>query len=174
MHRHQSSLHQHTRGFSLVEVVLALAIASIAIISVLGALGTAMSTAGENDRDTLLVAMSERVMTDLRALPFDQIWQSDMYPANAPAQASAITTATATPLDTTLYFDGDGRLLVSITPSSQASYVCIIKKTPEDSTRSHLSGECNQMGLQLVFQWPVSAPAANRTSRTLFTRIARS
>jgi len=158
------------QGFSLIEVVVSLGIVAIAVSGVLGVLSTAMTTTKDNDRETMLVSMNDQVMTDLRVVPFDALWQAVPHSA-AISTASSAQTA---PEDTLYYFTNEAVLIPGTAPTSDATYLCTVKKTPDADSQNHgVNGAYNLLKLQLHFSWPLSAPEANRRAAVINTSLAR-
>ena len=158
------------RGFTLVEVVLALGVATVALVSVIGVLGVAVKTSEEAGHDTRLAAMSTQVLSDLRASPFDALWEK----VPRTGKSNAATSAGSTPPDSEYSFTGDGTLVepAKVAGNFDVVYQCSVKKTPDPRTRSANGGAYNLVRLQLTFTWPVSAP--KRTGgTTIHASIAR-
>lgn len=71
-------------GFSLVEVVLAVGVAAFVLVSITGLLSVSLKSARESTTDTLLVTMSSRVLSGLRAQAFTNISPSPFNPSLQP------------------------------------------------------------------------------------------
>lgn len=163
-------------GFSLVEVVLALGIATIGLVSILGVLNLATGADSDAGRDTTLVAMSDYILNDLHAVPFDALWSQDpSQPQNW--SAGPMTGMTSTPIDTVYYFTNEGAPLSASEAASNTDllYKCVVHKTPDPISQNQLSGFYNQLKLQLEFSWPATIGNApgKAGSKMLYASIAR-
>jgi len=161
------------RAFSLVEVVLALGVASIALVSVIGLMGVAVNTSGRAGHDTLLVAMTNGVLNDLRAAEFDALWKAKPREEKKPVAPAA----SAAPLDSIYYFSNEGAP-VGVAKKDEFStiYQCVVKKTPDPTSQLSTGSPYNLVKLQLTFTWPVSAntdPAKRPNRQTIYASIAR-
>jgi uncharacterized protein (TIGR02598 family) len=158
-------------GFSLVEVVLALGIATFGLVSILGLLNYATGADGDAGRDTTLVAMSDYILNDLHAAPFDALWAKD------PSQAWNAAATMDNPSDTVYYFTNEGSPLPAATAASNANllYMCTVRKALDPLSQNLTTGYYNQLKLQLEFSWP--APGNGTTgkagTKTLYASIAR-
>ncbi len=61
------------RAFSLIEVVLALGITSVAIIAIIGLLSVSLQGSREASEDTSAAAILSQIVDGLRAEPFDEM-----------------------------------------------------------------------------------------------------
>ena len=159
-----------SRGFSLVEVALALGVATVALVSVIGLLSAAVTTSADAGHDTKLAAMSAQVLNDLRASPFDALWEK----VPRAGKSNAATSTGAKPPDSEYYFTSDGTPVdaAKVAGNFDVTYQCVVKKTPDPRTRSANGGPYNQLQLQLSFSWPVSA-AKRPGGKTIYASIAR-
>jgi len=144
-------------GFSLVEVTLALGIASVALLSVVGLLSVAMDTSGDAGQDTSLAAMASQVMGDLHAAPFDGLGQA--------SPRTPLTTKITLPpalMDSAYYFTAEGVPITgaSAATSPDAHFECVVKKTVDDTYRAVETPGTpqiyNLVQVELGFTWPVS------------------
>jgi len=166
-----------SRGFTLVEVALALGIASFALVSILGLLNVAVDTDGGASRDTTFAAMSNHVMNDLRSMPFDSLWTAE------PEKNRSVAAANGPAADTVFYFTNEGTPVdasdaTSADKSKQLSvlYRCTVKKTADVRTQSVGSAAYNQLQLQLIFAWPVTGAGTvptNASTQTVYGSISR-
>jgi len=154
-----------------METALSLGILGVALTAILGVLSTAMFTSSSNDRDSVVVAMSEGLMAELRLAPFDSLWLED--PMAASSSVAGPVLPSGLPTDSVYSFDEEGKRLPSGASSAQASYVCIVKKEADTPPLGAPATPCHLMKLRLIFQWPPSAPERSRTTRIISTRIAR-
>ncbi|EDY21713.1 hypothetical protein CfE428DRAFT_0958 [Chthoniobacter flavus Ellin428] len=172
-----------TRGFTLVEVVLALGIATIGLVSILGLLNAATDADGDAGRDTTVVAMSDYVLNELHTVPFDALWFRD------PTQNWSAAPSMTTQIDDTLYyFTNEGSPIPASSVASNPDFVykCVVRKIPDSTSQNLLTGYYNLMKVQLDFYWPATVgdealnnnPVGNKQSskiakKTLHVTIAR-
>lgn len=128
-HLASRSVRDATRGFSLVEVVLALGVISIAIVSLLGLLAASTSSSRFSDEDTSIAAITRQVDTELRNR----------------------TIATLPLGKSTWYFDNEAKHLLGFdnaaNPPTDAIYRCEINLNPDttfDSTTA-VNGSKNNL-----------------------------
>ncbi len=60
-------------AFSLIEIVLALGVFSIAIVVIIGLLPVALGTTQQSRSETAIATIGRTILGDLRAYPFDQV-----------------------------------------------------------------------------------------------------
>lgn len=124
-------------GFSLVEVVLALGIASFALIALIGMLPIGMASNRDADRETQAVAVLSTLITDLKNSPTNQatsILGLDPHPL-------ASTGATV------LYFGENEKLT---TDPNEALCKLQIRRNPSTNTGISFTAQAS---------WPAQAPA---------------
>jgi uncharacterized protein (TIGR02598 family) len=122
-------------GFSLVEVVLALGVVSIAIVSLLGLLSISTGSSRLSDEDTVIAAIARQVDTELRNSP-----------------ASPFSPSSGFKSGDIWYFDNEGHRLT--TDVVKAIYQCQINLTADpgyDSTDSSGNKTTNLYHVELVF-----------------------
>lgn len=176
-------------GFTLVEVVLALGIATIGLVSILGLLNAATDADGDAGRDTTVVAMADYVLNELHTVPFDALWSQD------PAQNWNASPSMSTNFPDTIYYftnEGSPILASSVATNPDFVYKCVVRKSVETNPNSPLysgnllTGFYNKLNIQLDFYWPATVgdepvdnnPVGNKQSskiakRTLHVSIAR-
>jgi uncharacterized protein (TIGR02598 family) len=162
---------QGERGFTLVEVVLALGISTFSLVSVLGLLSAATNTDSQAGRDTVLVSMSDYVLNEMQSVPFDALWSVD------PTTSRDTGPSTNSPENSTYYFTNEGTPLPASTAASSFDllYKCVVTKTPDDQTQNLNTGNYNQLKLQLTFSWPASftATSGKAGTKSLYASIGR-
>ncbi|TLD68931.1 hypothetical protein FEM03_19925 [Phragmitibacter flavus] len=142
-------------GFSLAEVTLALGIASVALLSVVGLLSLAMDTSEEAGEDTALAAMTGMVVGDLHVVPFDALGRSKPWSAMAEAAAPG-------PMeDSVYYFTQEGVPLSGTLAATdpKAHFECVVEKSEDEGFRRIAGSVSNLVEVKLHFTWPVSANA---------------
>jgi uncharacterized protein (TIGR02598 family) len=170
MNRHISA----RAGFSLVEITLAIGVAAVALVSIIGLLGVAADANGSAGRDTVLVTMTTQVMNELRGAPsFEALWAEDPRTAGfVPKPNGKISDV---PKDTSYFFAEDGRPVKA--SALEVIYECTVKKTADLPRREDNKGPSNLLKLQLVFTSPVSAdpthPEKRPNRRIVNASIAR-
>jgi len=130
-------------GFSLAEVALALAVASLAIMTVLGLMPMLMDSERANTATSVFPAMCSQVMGKLR---------EEAYPVTPPEETRL------------MYFTDQGTLT---SDTSDAVYACEIthRTLPVEAARpgganAPTPGVHCQI-VQMKFRWPVGAAAAD-------------
>jgi uncharacterized protein (TIGR02598 family) len=165
----------HPAGFSLAEVVLAMGISSVALVSLIGALGISLSAEKDSARDTALAAMSSQLVARLSKVPFDEL-SENAGSATANGDGAVPSSADAGAADR-FYFNAQGVLLPASTGSehAEAAYECVVTKHPCEDTRSPVSGACNLVRLELAYTWPAggSAPPNLNGHQRLYASVAR-
>ena len=131
-------------GFSLVEVVLALGVISVAVVSLFGLLTISTGSSRLSDEDTVIAAIARQVDTELHNTTF----------ANLPTSGTA------------WYFDNEGHHL---TTAAGAVYQCRINLTDVtgyDST----GGAQNLYRVQLLFSRALgnNAPVLQSVTTALY------
>lgn len=147
------------RGFTLIEVVMALAIFSFAIIALFGLMSAGLRNSRESGTDLALGLMSQTAIASLNAEGFTSASQNPSY---------SDTTSTD------FFFDSDGKLIVDasgqpvITQPATGLYACTVLR----SAPSNLNTD-NTLLLRLEFSWPLSAPITNRQKKAILTSLSR-
>lgn len=163
---------RRSAAFTLVETVLALALVSVALLGISSVLVTALSTSGDNDRDTLMVSMSEHILAGLKLVPFDALAAAEPLGQPSPAPLLLISSQ---PEDSVYYFNSDGQQIPADRVLAEGAYRCTVKKVPlQTEAGTAAEGQrCEMLQLTLLFQTPVVAPETPLTVRTLNVRLAR-
>lgn len=159
-------------AFTLVETVLAIALLSVALLGISSVLVTALSTSGANDRDTLMVSMSEHILAELKLVPFDALGAA--APLDEPSPSPLLLTSSQLQ-DSVYYFNSDGQQIAADRVQADGAYRCTVKKAslPTESGAAAAGQRCEMLRLTLLFQTPVAAPETPLTVRTLTVRLAR-
>jgi len=143
------------RGFSLIEVVLALGLVSFALLAMTGLLSLGFTSSRESVEDTNLALASETALSVLRSHGFVSVSaNADYEPGDAAPD---------------FYFDASGSLAVdanglpATAPDSETQYACTVTRFAPtlDQATTHL------LYLRLEFTWPWAAPAAHRQHRVV-------
>ncbi len=131
-----------------MEVVIALGVISFAIIGILSILTTALHEGREASDDTMLVAMVNRMITELRATPFSELSNGN----NGYYKV--------------YYFDSDG---LPVSSKDTALYGCTVVLAAPDAETKKVTGD-NYKLVQLQFASPVQA--ANPPKRILNATVS--
>lgn len=159
----------HEKGFSLVEIVIALGIVSFALVAIFGLLPTGYKSAIESRRDTRSAFIAEQIVSDLRASSFSN--------ATILCKGSDGKLTALTPIDLrasgtrVLACDGQDSILKELAISdydssytgAEAEYLARIKTTP--------TGLSNLFQIEVEVSAPPAAPLSSRTRRGFFTFI---
>ena len=148
-------------GFSLVEVVLALAIIAVTFIGLIGLLGLGVANDQTSSEQTVATNIAASILTDLRSTPiYSATGKSTRYGLTLPTTTAANS---AKPLSgstaTTLYFDSTSTFIPPINPGSapaNAVYVSNVYMTRIDyvgPTASASLPQSNDM-VRIVVSWP--------------------
>ncbi|MBC8002242.1 MAG: hypothetical protein H7X97_06610 [Opitutaceae bacterium] len=151
------------RGFSLVEITLALGIASFALMAIMGLLSLTLTTSKSSMDDTLLAKMTGDLVNTLRKQDFSNI------------QNAA----------TNVYFDISGKRLNSLNPtgvidgmlvpdavSKGAIYECAPVVTADTTTLNPDGTTPNLWLITLKFRWPAGV-TSTVNQKKLHADIAR-
>ncbi len=187
-------------GFSLVEIVIAIGITAFTLATIAGIFGVTSRSAQDSTSDTLMTSMIGQVMSDMRPLPFDTLWNADprgqisIYLGTLKPNAAPPSPPTGNPANSTYYFTSEGVMIeptgtTSPSPTAYttspltAVYRCRVIKTPEVATQNFANATgttpaYNRLQLTLSFDWPVqpkvatSAPNASNV-KLVYESIAR-
>jgi len=120
------------RGFSLVEVVMAMGIVAFALVSMLGLFSVGIGAGKHSGEDTEMASMSMEVLGRFRNI-----------------------TSTVIPAATNLYFDYQGRYTNTANPLN-AYYEC--RLTTQSAAATEISSDTTSLvKAKMTFCWPSSA-----------------
>ncbi len=154
------------RGFSLVEIMIALGIFSFAAVAILGLLPLALHLARESQNETRAAHIANQIFSDLRSSPPSLALIAVGSPVSLPA--SFLQRNLATAWTEAVYYDVDGR------PVGAASHPSLAAKNPEAAFVVSISTAPDQpvIGLtqaQVDVAAPAQATSARRTTNTFLT-----
>jgi type II secretory pathway pseudopilin PulG len=152
------------RAFSLVEVVIAIGIFAISVLTILVLLSVSMEANRSASSDTQVALMAERTYSMLESLGFQNVSTNKLFASGASPN---------------LYFDVTGKPLMTSTNTvlfgypppanalaAGAIYSCTVTtNTPPLSFGSAGGNSTNLLSIGMKFAWPAAAPTANQTVR---------
>jgi uncharacterized protein (TIGR02598 family) len=163
----------HRSAFSLVEITLAIGVAAVALVTIIGLIGVSADSNGAAGRDTVTVTMTTQVMNELRgAASFEALWAKDPRAMGFVPKPNGTTSPI--PLETSYFFTEDGRQVVA--GATDVIYECTVRKTADLPRPQENKGPSNLLKLQLVFTSPVAAnpiPDKRPNRRIVNASIAR-
>lgn len=149
------------RGFSLVEVVIALGVIAFAIVAILGVVPTGLRTSAGAQDETRAAQIAQAVLSTLASQA-----QTQFNNVKLPLDDSSTTGFNlATPATTTLYADNNGRLIAA---PATAVYAVTIKI--EDPPTGFDAGYASLVSVSVG--WP-AAPSAAQTKRNFLRIISK-
>ena len=157
------------RAFSLVEVVIAIGIFAISVLTILGLLSVSMEANRSASSDTQVALMAERTYSMLESLGFQNVSTNKLFASGA---------------SPSLYFDVTGKPLVTSTNTilfgyptpanalaAGALYSCTVTTNTTPLSFGYSTGSSppstNLISIQMQFAWPAAAPTANQTVRVV-------
>jgi uncharacterized protein (TIGR02598 family) len=148
-------------GFSLTEVVLALGVMAFGLVSLVGGLSSSLQSQVDAERDTRLVGISQRILSEYRAQSFDLLLQGK--------------DATGAALVSPRYFTAEGDPLPAGTaPGPAAYYSCEMVRGIDAATQSPVTGSANLLKVRMTLRWPFqSATLPGNNSRVIDATVSR-
>src|SRR5438105_7380624 len=107
-----------TRGFSLIEVTLALGVAAFCLIAVFGLMPVGVQTNRNATSQTAATNIMAGVVSDLRATP-NSLTTSAQFAINIPANAASPADPPPCSGTQTLYFNGAGQAAAAMGTDSR-------------------------------------------------------
>ena len=149
-------------GFSLVEVTLALGVASVCLIAIFGLLPVGLQTNQDAIRQVASADILGAVITDLRATPATtprgEATVSRQFAINIP------TNPVSEAITSTLFFTGEGQPSASV--NSESRYRLTITFLPNAGSRAATLAH-------LTMTWPAPASPVNASSAEMFLALDR-
>jgi prepilin-type N-terminal cleavage/methylation domain len=146
------------RGFSLVEVVIALGVITIGFVTVLGVFPTALQTGHSAQDETRAAHIAQSVFGSLVAQAPSQFSNLQLVLSDGSRASGINLTMSATPA-LTLYADNDGKLTNSATNTTYAIQIYTSISVPG------FTDPASANAVTVRVAWPANAPAANQTFR---------
>jgi uncharacterized protein (TIGR02598 family) len=134
------------RGFSMVEVTLALGIVAFCILPIVGLLGVGFTSNQASVRETAAATVATAISDDLRATPLTAT-ASPYFGLQIPASGATATISN-------LFVQDDG-LMLSAPSSSHPTYLATVVVTPASS------GSLSADVVRILITWPALANQAN-------------
>jgi uncharacterized protein (TIGR02598 family) len=171
---------KHSRGFTLVEIVLALGLFSFCFMAILGLISTGLNNSKNSLDETALATASRQVISALRSGTFGGI--PNLASVSFPQSS---TDAMPTPVAIeTVYFDINGKRLQDTNGTdldraaalqNNAVYQCVVMAAGDAELLGAAVSESNTKNLisvELIFTWPIQTGTASN-SMTFQTNIAK-
>jgi prepilin-type N-terminal cleavage/methylation domain-containing protein len=168
------------RGFSLIELILAIGIFAFAAVSIFALMSRAMQTSRESRLESVAALLSGRVTSQLRA---SLAWSSPTSISDYTGGSTLAQIASGSPVRRINYYDMDLEPTDATSPHRQFALVTEVgpvvpgqlhsPNAEVASTLSHLPTSANTVFLSIEVSFPALAPEANRSKRHFFSIITR-
>ena len=157
--------HALTRGFSLVEVVLALAVIAFALVGIMGLFPVAMKSAQESQRETRATLIAQQIFADLRISA-----GTNRFVHSGATGVSTSALSLAANGNLYLAFDASGVPLASISHAAFTnSYLVSDALFLASILVETNTGISNLTRIQATVETPSSAPSSARARYTFVT-----
>jgi uncharacterized protein (TIGR02598 family) len=174
-------------AFSLVEVVIAIALIAFLVSIIIAFLPLALESLRDSSSNTLVVSMANTVVNDLKG----QYFYTPTATSYLASTTDVSTGAQPSPLTQTYFFDSAGTPVMSngtnVTVLATATadggiYQCTVTQVGDmnslasvGSNGAATSQEVNQLNVNMVFVWPLqavghAAPLNSKTVNVSFSR----
>lgn len=150
------------RGFSLVEVVLALGVIAFAIVGIMGLFPVAMRAAQESQRETRATLIARQILTDLESSPPGSVLIAVSTNISSPSAFLSPPPTLSSPWSNTIRYDNDGLPLGVGT--NDAAFLASISCQPNNP----FPGLAR---VQVDISAPGQAPPSSRTTNTFVTLL---
>jgi uncharacterized protein (TIGR02598 family) len=148
-----------TRGFSLLEVVIALGVITIGIVGVLAVFPTALQTGHSAQDETRAAHIAQSVFGSLVAQAPSQFNGVQIRLSDGVTLSPSIDLRTTLSPAVTLYADNDGKLTNSATNAAYSIPIYTNTSVPG------FTDPASANAVTVRVAWPANAPAANQTFR---------
>lgn len=148
-------------AFSLIEVVLALAVIAFAITGIMGLFPVALRSAQESQRETRATLIARQIFSDMKASPSTNVLIATG--TNLASSANFKTENLTSAWTNSIGYDSEG-LPVGLMPAASANFVANISSTPNIPV-SGLSR------IQIDVEAPAQAASTNRSKYTFVTLL---
>jgi uncharacterized protein (TIGR02598 family) len=114
------------RAFSLVEIVLALAIISFAIVGIMGLFPVAMKSAQESQMETRAALIARQIFSDLKTFPGTNVLLATSEHVLDPGVRLSLTSNSVFNVS----YDGEGRVVTGSQPAMFEAVVSVLANDP--------------------------------------------
>jgi uncharacterized protein (TIGR02598 family) len=142
---------QRQRAFTLVEVALALAVVSFALIALLGLVSVSLQSSRDANHDTEIALASEYALSNLTTNSF----------------ASLATLGPATN-----FFDFQGAPTTQTSITAPAVFNCIAQASANMAPFAWANGNPNLVAVKLTFTWPGQTNTTGNNAKIIWTSIS--
>jgi Tfp pilus assembly protein PilV len=170
-------------AFSLVEVVIALGVIAVGVVTILGLFPTALQTGHSAQDETRAPQIAQSILTSITSQAQSAL--SSPPPSPAPSPAAVIyqpqpspspgfsypvnLTTSSNPSSPNFYVDNDGKFTQDATTAAYAIFIFTNNSPPGFPTPP--PAYANQVTVRVA--WPANAPAANQTYRDYVRIISK-
>lgn len=162
-------------GFTLIEIVLAMGIVAVSVLSITGMLSTAAKAGRDAGNDTLAVSIAQRVLNDMRVTHFDRLWTWSIYDPDQGLPPAPKTTLAEAPIASVGYYLPEGDMM-SPDPrfKEERGWQCVIQKKPEPGSQAVPNASpFNRVIVELVITRIEGGEPVPKPTLTLNASIAR-
>ena len=149
------------RGFNLVEIIVALAISVVAIVSIMGIFPLILQSVRETDNETKAGMLAQSIFTTLRSHYFDDV---NLF-------GTTINLATA---NNTLELYAPQDLHITTTPGPNTAFLIRLKFNNNPPSYPGHAGNMNHVSLAIYWSPPqptVGSPPVENTNCSTFTGL---
>lgn len=139
------------RAFTLVEVAVALAVISFALIGMLGLILISLNSSKDASHDTEIALASEYSLSMLTTNTYANL--ADLAPC-------------------TNYFDSQGAPTTSSSTTDSAVFNCVVQTTPNLAPFAWSQGNTNCIAVKMSFTWPGQGTVTENNAKVIWTSIS--
>jgi uncharacterized protein (TIGR02598 family) len=154
-----------TRGFSLLEVVIAMGVITVGVVGVLAVFPTALQTGHSAQNETRAAHIAQSVLGSLVSQAPSQFSNVRILLSDGVTLSPPINLTTSSSY--TLYAGNDGQLINSTTSATYTITIYTNNSVPGFTDPS----SANEVTVRVA--WPASAPVANQTFRDYVRIISK-
>jgi uncharacterized protein (TIGR02598 family) len=138
-------------AFTLVEIALALAVVSFALIALLGLVSVSLQSSRDANHDTEIALASEYALSSLTTNSFASL---------------------ATMAPTTTFFDFQGAPTTQTSTTAPAVFNCIVQPSANLAPFVWANGNPNLVAVKLTFTWPGQTNTTGNNAKIIWTSIS--
>lgn len=158
------------RGFSLIEVVIAIAIIAVALVGILGLFPIALDAASNSQRETQAALLARTIYTDLDArADTKRLLLTTTNSTGTETKPSTFEVDLTKASDAYLAYDTDGEPMGKIDAGAfssgkkEATFVAHVAVKPQPATPNGTNSTVTELTrIEVSVQTPASAPEASR------------